>query len=169
MTISGSKAISYFATTSRSFLEKPRSKRVVIGAVRGDLHGIGYALVAKQLELAGFEVRELGVNIPAMSFIDKAQEVNADIMGLSAFLVTTIPSCSKVIDYLRAARYEPEGSLQGDHRRRGDEPGEGRRVGRRRLGGERRPGGRALQESDGCRSRGICVSCPARLAADPDR
>lgn len=81
--------------------EGPARGVVVIGAVRGDLHDIGYALVAKQLELAGFEVHELGVNIPAMSFIDKAQEVNADIIGLSAFLVTTIPGCLEVIDYLR--------------------------------------------------------------------
>jgi methanogenic corrinoid protein MtbC1 len=81
--------------------EGPARGVVVIGAVRGDLHDIGYSLVAKQLKLAGFEVHEMGVNIPAMSFIDKAQEVNADIIGLSAFLVTTIPSCSEVIDYLR--------------------------------------------------------------------
>lgn len=74
---------------------------VVIGAVRGDLHDIGYGLVAKQLELAGFEVHELGVNVPAMTFIDKACEVEADIIGLSAFLVTTVPGCAEVIDYLR--------------------------------------------------------------------
>jgi len=81
--------------------EGPARGVVVIGAVQGDLHDIGYSLVAKQLELAGYEVHELGVNIPAMSFIDKAQEVNADIIGLSAFLVTTFPNCAEVIDYLR--------------------------------------------------------------------
>lgn len=74
---------------------------VVIGAVRGDLHDLGYGLVAKQLKLAGFEVHQLGVDVPAMTFIDKAQEVGADIIGLSAFLVTTIPNCAAVIDYLR--------------------------------------------------------------------
>jgi methylmalonyl-CoA mutase cobalamin-binding domain/chain len=74
---------------------------VVIGAVQGDLHDIGYSLVAKQLELAGFEVHQMGVNVPTMSFIDKAQEVDADIIGLSAFLVTTIPNCEDVINYLR--------------------------------------------------------------------
>ncbi len=79
----------------------PSKGVVVIGAVQGDLHDIGYGLVAKQLELAGFEVHKLGVNIPAMSFIDKAQEVNADIIGLSAFLITTIPNCSEVVDYIR--------------------------------------------------------------------
>ena len=74
---------------------------VVIGAVEGDLHDIGYGLVATQLELNGFEVHKLGVNIPAMTFIDKAKEKNADIIGLSAFLVTTIPNCNEVVDYLR--------------------------------------------------------------------
>ena len=73
---------------------------VVIGAVQGDLHDIGYGLVAKQLELVGFEVHSLGVNIPAMTFIDRAQETHADIIGLSAFLVSTIPNCGEVIEYL---------------------------------------------------------------------
>jgi len=74
---------------------------VVIGAVKGDLHDIGYGLVGKQLELAGFEVHKVGVDVPAMTFIDKAQEVNADIIGLSAFLITTIPNCTEVVEYLR--------------------------------------------------------------------
>jgi 5-methyltetrahydrofolate--homocysteine methyltransferase len=74
---------------------------VVIGAVEGDLHDLGYSLVAKQLELAGFEVHQMGVNVAPMSFIDKAQAVDADIIGLSAFLVTTVPSCRDVIDYIR--------------------------------------------------------------------
>jgi methanogenic corrinoid protein MtbC1 len=74
---------------------------VVIGAVNGDIHDIGYGLVAKQLQLAGFEVHKIGVNVPAMTFIDKAQEVNADIIGLSAFLTTTIPNCAEVVEYVR--------------------------------------------------------------------
>jgi methylmalonyl-CoA mutase cobalamin-binding domain/chain len=74
---------------------------VVIGAVQGDFHDLGYSLVAKQLELAGFEVHQLGVDVPPMTFIDKAQEFSADIIGLSAFLITTIPKCRVLIDYLR--------------------------------------------------------------------
>ena len=79
----------------------PSQGVVVIGAVQGDLHDIGYGLVAKQLELAGFKVHKLGVNIPALAFIDKAWEVEADIIGLSAFLITTIPNCEEVTQYLR--------------------------------------------------------------------
>lgn len=74
---------------------------VVIGAVKGDLHSIGYGMVAKQLELAGYEVHDIGINTASMAFIDKAREVKADIIGLSAFLVTTIPYCSEVINYVR--------------------------------------------------------------------
>ena len=74
---------------------------MVIGAVQGDMHDLGYNLVAKQLELVGFEVHSLGVDIAPMTFIDRAREVNADIIALSTFLVTTIPGCSEVIDYLR--------------------------------------------------------------------
>ena len=78
----------------------PSKGVVVIGAVEGDLHDIGYGLVANQLKLAGFEVHKLGVNIQSMAFIDKAKELNADIIGLSAFLVTTIPNCAEVVNYL---------------------------------------------------------------------
>ncbi|MFN8627357.1 MAG: cobalamin-dependent protein [Candidatus Binatia bacterium] len=74
---------------------------VVIGAVQGDFHDLGYSLVAKQLELAGFEVHQLGVDVSPLTFIDKAQEFHADIIGLSAFLITTIPKCGVLIDYLR--------------------------------------------------------------------
>jgi methylmalonyl-CoA mutase cobalamin-binding domain/chain len=86
------------------YLPKGRSAPrgvMVIGAVQGDMHDLGYNLVAKQLELVGFEVHSLGVDVPPMTFIDKAREVNADIIGLSTFLVTTIPSCAETIDYLR--------------------------------------------------------------------
>lgn len=82
-------------------VEGPKRGVVVIGAVKGDLHSIGYGLVAKQLELAGYEVHSVGIDVPAMTFIDKAREVNADIIGLSAFLVTTISNCQDVINYLK--------------------------------------------------------------------
>jgi methanogenic corrinoid protein MtbC1 len=74
---------------------------VVIGAVKGDLHTIGYGLVTTQLELAGFKVHKLGIDLDSMLFIEKAQEHKADIIGLSAFLVTTIPYCKEVVGYLQ--------------------------------------------------------------------
>jgi 5-methyltetrahydrofolate--homocysteine methyltransferase len=75
--------------------------KVVIGAVKGDLHTIGYGLVTTQLELAGFKVHKLGIDLDSMYFIEKAQEHDADIIGLSAFLVTTIPYCREVLGYLQ--------------------------------------------------------------------
>ncbi len=57
----------------------------MIGAVSGDLHDIGYGLVAKQLELAGFEVHSIGVNNDSMRFIEKAKEVNATLSDCQRF------------------------------------------------------------------------------------
>jgi 5-methyltetrahydrofolate--homocysteine methyltransferase len=102
--IAGSKIAETCIALIDPLLPRDQSARlgvVVIGAVQGDFHDLGSGLVAMQLELAGFEVHQLGVDIPPMTFIDKAQELNADIIGLSAFLITTIPKCNVLIDYLR--------------------------------------------------------------------
>jgi corrinoid protein of di/trimethylamine methyltransferase len=72
--------------------------RVVIGTVKGDLHDIGKGLVASMLEGGGFEVIDLGVDVPAEKFISEAQEAGADIIALSALLTTTMPAIKGVID-----------------------------------------------------------------------
>lgn len=83
-------------------LPKTSQKRgkVVIATVKGDVHNIGKDLVAMQLETAGFEVHNMGVNLPTMEIIQKAKEVNADIIGLSAFLSSTIPYTAELVRYL---------------------------------------------------------------------
>lgn len=63
---------------------------VVLGTVKGDLHDIGKSIVGIMLEGAGFEVHDCGVNTSPEQFIQKIQEVNADIMGMSALLSTTM-------------------------------------------------------------------------------
>jgi len=63
---------------------------VVIGTVRGDLHDIGKSLVAMMLEGSGFEVIDLGTDVPPERFAQVAKEVNADVIGLSALLTTTM-------------------------------------------------------------------------------
>jgi corrinoid protein of di/trimethylamine methyltransferase len=78
--------------------------RVVIGTVKGDLHDIGKGLVASMLEGGGFEVIDLGVNVPAEKFISAANEANADIVALSALLTTTMPAIKGVIDSIRNVR-----------------------------------------------------------------
>lgn len=71
--------------------------KVVLGTVKGDLHDVGKNLVAMMLEGAGFEVFDLGTDVPAEEFVEKAKEVNADIVGLSALLTTTMNEMATVI------------------------------------------------------------------------
>ncbi len=74
--------------------------RVVIGTVKGDIHDIGKNLVAMMLEGAGFEVFDLGINTDVDSFLDALEEHQADILGMSALLTTTMPYMKVVIDTL---------------------------------------------------------------------
>lgn len=69
---------------------------VVIGTVESDIHDIGKNLVATMLEGAGFKVVDIGVNIPAAEFIKAAKEHNADVIGCSALLTTTMPVMPEV-------------------------------------------------------------------------
>lgn len=72
--------------------------RVVLATVEGDIHEIGKSLVGTMLTAAGFEVHDLGVNVPADAIIAKAEEVGADIVGLSALLTTTMVRQREVIE-----------------------------------------------------------------------
>lgn len=75
---------------------------VVIGTVKGDLHDIGKNLVASMLEGCGFEVINLGVDVPSDKFIAAIKENNADILCLSALLTTTMNYMKDVIEALKA-------------------------------------------------------------------
>ncbi len=81
------------AGTSRQILGK-----VVLATVEGDIHEIGKSLVGTMLTSSGFEVYDLGVDVPAEQILAKAQEVGADIIGLSALLTTTMVKQKEVID-----------------------------------------------------------------------
>lgn len=74
--------------------------KVVMATVEGDIHEIGKSLVATMLSAAGFEVYDLGVNAPAEAIIARAEEVGADIIGLSALLTTTMTRQQEVIETL---------------------------------------------------------------------
>jgi corrinoid protein of di/trimethylamine methyltransferase len=74
--------------------------KVVIGTVQGDIHEIGKTLVATMLAANGFEVYDLGVDVPAQRFLDKVREVDAKVVGLSALLTTTILNQEAVIQSL---------------------------------------------------------------------
>lgn len=82
--------------------------KVVIGTVEGDIHDIGKTLVATMLSASGFEVYDLGVSVPLQKFIDKAGEVGADIVGLSALLTTTMVKQRKIIEDLAKAGLRPK-------------------------------------------------------------
>ncbi|MFH1881708.1 MAG: cobalamin-dependent protein [Planctomycetota bacterium] len=71
---------------------------ILIGAVKGDVHTIGKDLVATMWRSKGFEVHDLGVDVPASRFVSAAQEFNADIVGLSALMSTTLPAQKEVIE-----------------------------------------------------------------------
>ena len=70
---------------------------VVIGTVKGDLHDIGKNLVAMMMKGIGATVYDLGIDVPDEKFVEKAEEVGADIVCLSALLTTTMPAIGDVI------------------------------------------------------------------------
>jgi corrinoid protein of di/trimethylamine methyltransferase len=77
--------------------------RVVIGTVQGDLHDIGKNLVASMLEGGGFQVVDLGVDVPVQKFVEKAKEQQGTIVALSALLTTTMTQMRAVIKGLEEA------------------------------------------------------------------
>ncbi|MDR7520211.1 MAG: corrinoid protein [Armatimonadota bacterium] len=76
---------------------------VVIGTVKGDLHDIGKNLVAMMLEGAGFEIIDLGIDVSAERFVQAVRDHQAEILGLSALLTTTMPQMGAVIRAVTAA------------------------------------------------------------------
>lgn len=81
---------------------KPLGK-VVIGTVKGDLHDIGKNIVAMLLQGAGFEVIDLGADVPKEKFLEFVKKEHADIVGMSALLTTTMVSMKETIQTLKDA------------------------------------------------------------------
>ena len=75
--------------------------KVVVGTVKGDIHDIGKNLVGMMMEGAGFEVIDLGINIEADTYIEAIEEHQANILGMSALLTTTMPYMKVVIDTMK--------------------------------------------------------------------
>ncbi len=75
--------------------------KIVIGTVKGDIHDIGKNLVGMMLEGAGFEVFDIGINIPVEDYLAALEEHQPDILGMSALLTTTMPYMKVVIDTLK--------------------------------------------------------------------
>ena len=75
-------------------------KKAVIGVVEGDTHDIGKNLVKIMMDTAGFEMYDLGRDVPLASFVDKAEEVGADIIAMSTLMTTTMPGMREVVNML---------------------------------------------------------------------
>jgi 5-methyltetrahydrofolate--homocysteine methyltransferase len=82
--------------------------RVVIGTVEGDLHDIGKNLVALLLEGAGFQVRDLGVDVSPQEFLEAVRQESAQVVGMSALLTTTMFNMKSAIEHLREAGVRDE-------------------------------------------------------------
>ena len=80
--------------------QKKKAGKIVLGTVKGDLHDIGKNMVAMMLRGIGFEVVDLGINVPVEEFLRQVGEAKPDILGLSALLTTTMPEMKKVIQGL---------------------------------------------------------------------
>ena len=76
--------------------------KVIIGTVKGDLHDIGKNLVGMMLEGAGFEVVDLGIDVPPEKFIQSAKESGAQVIGMSALLTTTMMQMQTTIQKIKA-------------------------------------------------------------------
>ena len=79
----------------------PSRGKVVIGSVHGDLHDIGKNLVGIMLQGAGFEIIDLGNDVPAERFVDTAVDEGAPVIGMSALLTTTMSTMNKVVELVR--------------------------------------------------------------------
>ena len=76
---------------------------VVIGTVAGDIHDIGKNLCSVMLEAVGFKIIDLGINVPSATFVSAVREHNPHLVGMSAFLTTTIPQIESTMTALKEA------------------------------------------------------------------
>ena len=72
--------------------------KIVIASVKGDLHDIGKNMVVLMLRVNGFDVIDMGVNVPPKDILDKAKEVEADIVGLSSLMTTSMPYMKECVE-----------------------------------------------------------------------
>lgn len=83
--------------------EVERLGKVVIGTVAGDIHDIGLNIVGFMLDVNGFEVYNLGIDLPAQRFVEKIGETKAEIVGLSGFLTLAFDSMKETVEAIKAA------------------------------------------------------------------
>jgi methanogenic corrinoid protein MtbC1 len=83
--------------------ESKKLGKIVFGTVAGDIHDIGKNIVVFMLDVNGFEVHDLGIDVPVQKFVDKIKETGAPIVGLSGFLALAFDSMKQTVDAIKAA------------------------------------------------------------------
>jgi corrinoid protein of di/trimethylamine methyltransferase len=83
--------------------ERKSLGKIVIGTVAGDIHDIGKNIVAVMFFSAGFDVFDIGKDVPVEDFVNKVKETDADVVAMSALLTTTLPAQREVIEALKKA------------------------------------------------------------------
>jgi methanogenic corrinoid protein MtbC1 len=77
--------------------------KVVIGSVKGDIHDIGKDIVVFMLDINGFEVHDLGVDVPAEKFVEAIRDIQPQVVGMSALLTTAFDSMKNTVEVIKAA------------------------------------------------------------------
>jgi 5-methyltetrahydrofolate--homocysteine methyltransferase len=94
---------------AKPFIQKESDKKdeakgkVVIGSVKGDIHDIGKDIVVFLLDINGFEVHDLGVDVPAEKFVEAINQVQPAVVGMSALLSTTLEAMKDTVDVIKNA------------------------------------------------------------------
>jgi corrinoid protein of di/trimethylamine methyltransferase len=81
--------------------DQAKKGKIVLGTVKGDLHSIGKNILRLMFETSGYEVYDLGIDVDLFKFVDKAAEVGADVIAMSALLTTTLVGQRDVIEALK--------------------------------------------------------------------
>jgi methanogenic corrinoid protein MtbC1 len=98
---SGSEQIKPHMAGSEQGTDAKKVGKFLLGTVEGDIHDIGKDMVQMLLDVSGFEVRDLGVDVPASKFCDEYREFQPDIVGLSGLLTLSYESMKQVVDVLK--------------------------------------------------------------------
>jgi methanogenic corrinoid protein MtbC1 len=81
--------------------EKPSAGKVLLGTIEGDIHYIGKNIFSAVLEGDGYEVHDLGVDVPPVVFLEKAKEIGPDIIGMSALISIAVSKIAEAVNLLR--------------------------------------------------------------------
>jgi len=82
---------------------RPAKGRILVGTVQGSVHSMGKSILISILTSAGYEVHDLGADVPADKFVEKVKEIRPQVLGLSVGLTQALPSVKKVVEALKAA------------------------------------------------------------------